>query len=52
MPSETAGRERERFTDSPVEQFMKPGPHRVPPVVNTERPRRKLQKKHSGKRKH
>jgi hypothetical protein len=27
------GRERERFTDSPVERFMRPGPYGSPPVV-------------------
>jgi hypothetical protein len=31
--SSLPGRERDRFTDSPVERFMQPGPYRPPPVV-------------------
>jgi hypothetical protein len=27
------GRERDRFTDSPVERFMQPGPYQSPPVL-------------------
>jgi len=27
------GRERDRFTDSPVERFTRPGPHQTPPVI-------------------
>jgi len=27
------GRERDRFTDSPVERFMRPGPYQTPPVI-------------------
>jgi hypothetical protein len=27
------GRERDRFTDSPVERFMQPGPYQTPPVI-------------------
>ena len=27
------GRERDRFTDSPVERFMRPGPYGSPPVI-------------------
>jgi hypothetical protein len=27
------GRERDRFTNSPVERFMRPGPYQPPPVV-------------------
>ena len=27
------GQERNRFTDSPVERFMQPGPYQPPPVV-------------------
>ncbi len=27
------GRERDRFTESPVERFMQPGPYTPPPVV-------------------
>jgi hypothetical protein len=33
-PSDMAGRERERFIDSPAERFMKPGPYLDPPVVS------------------
>jgi hypothetical protein len=33
--SEMPGRERERFTESPVERFMQPGPYLPPPVVTT-----------------
>lgn len=32
-PSDMAGRERERFIESPAERFMKPGPYIAPPVV-------------------
>jgi hypothetical protein len=32
--SEMPGRERERFTDSPVERFMRPGPYQTPQVVD------------------
>jgi hypothetical protein len=31
--SELPGRERDRFTDSPVERFMRPGPYQTPPVL-------------------
>ena len=31
--SELPGRERDRFTESPVERFMQPGPYQAPPVV-------------------
>ena len=31
--SELPGRERDRFTDSPVERFMRPGPYGSPPVI-------------------
>jgi hypothetical protein len=31
--SEMPGRERDRFTDSPVERFMRPGPYQTPPVI-------------------
>jgi len=27
------GRERDRFTDSPVERFMQPGPYQSPQVI-------------------
>jgi hypothetical protein len=30
--SELPGRERDRFTDSPVERFMRPGPYQSPQV--------------------
>jgi hypothetical protein len=44
-PSAMPGRERERFTDSPVERFMKPGPQATPPAVDTARPARKPAKR-------
>ena len=31
--SELPGRERDRFTDSPVERFMRPGPYQTPQVI-------------------
>jgi len=31
--SELPGRERDRFTESPVERFMQPGPYQAPLVV-------------------
>jgi hypothetical protein len=31
--SEMPGRERDRFTDSPIERFMRPGPYRPPQVI-------------------
>jgi len=31
--SELPGRERDRFTESPVERFMRPGRLRPPPVI-------------------
>jgi hypothetical protein len=31
--SELPGRERDRFTDSPVERFMRPGPYQSPQVI-------------------
>lgn len=34
-PGDMAGRERERFIDSPSDRFMKPGPYVAPPVVET-----------------
>jgi hypothetical protein len=33
--NELPGREHERFIESPVERFMRPGPHVVPEVVDT-----------------
>ncbi|HEY4405669.1 MAG TPA: hypothetical protein VGN55_13570 [Xanthobacteraceae bacterium] len=33
------GRERDRFTDSPVERFMRPGPYQTPPVIESTEPR-------------
>jgi hypothetical protein len=27
------GRERDRFTESPVERFMRPGPYQTPPLI-------------------
>jgi len=34
--SEMPGRERDRFTESPVERFMRPGPYLAPQVAPTE----------------
>jgi hypothetical protein len=48
-PSEMPGRERERFTDSPVERFMKPGSYVAPPVVDKVRPGRKPSKRRARK---
>jgi hypothetical protein len=31
--SELPGRERDRFTDQPVERFMRPGPYQTPQVI-------------------
>jgi hypothetical protein len=31
--SELPGRERDRFTDSPVERFMRPGPYQAPQAI-------------------
>jgi hypothetical protein len=36
--SEMPGRERDRFTESPVEKFMQPGPYTAPPVITPYRP--------------
>ena len=33
-PGDMAGRERERFIDSPSERFMKSGPYLDPPVIS------------------
>lgn len=33
-PSELPGRERDRFTDSPVERFMRPGPYQSPQAID------------------
>jgi hypothetical protein len=32
-PGEMPGRERDRFTESPVEKFMRPGHYLPPPLV-------------------
>jgi hypothetical protein len=42
--SEMPGRERDRFTDSPVERFMQPGPYQTPPVIEPTEPQCKNQK--------
>ena len=42
--SEMPGRERDRFTDSPVERFMRRGPYETPPVIGPTTPRCKNQK--------
>jgi hypothetical protein len=31
--SDLPGRERDRFTESPVERFMRPAPQQPPPVI-------------------
>jgi hypothetical protein len=51
-PSDMAGRERERFIDSPAERFMKPGPYLDPPVVSLPPPSRsaRVRRAHSKKR--
>jgi hypothetical protein len=36
--SELPGRERDRFTDSPVERFMRPGPIELPQVISPAAP--------------
>jgi hypothetical protein len=33
------GRERERFMESPVERFMRPGPYQSPPLIEPTQPR-------------
>jgi hypothetical protein len=42
--SEMPGRERDRFTESPVERFLRPGPYQAPQVVAPTEPRCKDQK--------
>jgi hypothetical protein len=37
--SELPGRERDRFTDSPVERFMRPGPYQTPPLLEPVAPK-------------
>jgi hypothetical protein len=49
--NELPGRERERFIESPVERFLKPGPFTQPPVVETPRRPRKGAKRGKSKRK-
>ena len=49
-PNEMAGRERERFLQSPVERFMKPGPYVAPQVLDTA-PKRKRRAKRTPRRK-
>jgi hypothetical protein len=39
-PSEMPGRERDRFIESPLERFMRPGPFVQPPVVDKPKSRR------------
>jgi hypothetical protein len=44
------GRERDRFTDSPVERFMQPGPYPAPPVLEpANEPRCGVHKARPGK---
>jgi hypothetical protein len=50
-PSDMAGRERERFIESPAERFMKPGPYIAPSVVDlppkvSKRQARRAHRKH------
>jgi hypothetical protein len=53
IPStEMPARERERFTDNPVERFMKPGPHIAPSAVDTARPPKKAPKRRGRHHKH
>jgi len=49
--SELPGRERDRFTDSPVERFMRPGPTETPQAIepSTKAPR-DVHKPHSKSR--
>ena len=49
-PNEMAGRQRERFLDSPVERYMRPGPYVVPRVLDTA-PARKHRAKRAKPRK-
>ena len=36
--SALSGRERDRFTESPVERFMRPGPYETPQVIEPSTP--------------
>ena len=51
-PGDMAGRERERFIDSPAERFMKSGPYLDPPVVSLPPPSGnvRVRRAHSKKR--
>ena len=46
--NELPGRERERFFESPIERFMRPGPTVAPPVVEVAPPTRR----HRARRPH
>ena len=50
-PGDMAGRERERFTDSPAERFMRPGPYVAPSVVDTAPKPSKRRAQHSRHKK-
>lgn len=43
--NELPGRERERFIETPLERFFRPGPFLLPPVVEEPRRPRKPQKR-------
>jgi hypothetical protein len=49
-PNDMGGRERERFIESPVERFMKPGRHGTPEAVDRA-PERKRGTKRKPRRK-
>jgi hypothetical protein len=51
-PNEMAGRERERFLESPVERFMRPGVEVAPPVVDQSPKAQKQRTRHWRQRKH
>jgi hypothetical protein len=44
-PNAQAGRERERFIESPIERFLRPGPYVEPPVAEMPRRARKPAKR-------
>jgi hypothetical protein len=49
--NELPGRERERFIESPLERFLKPGPFVQPPVIEELRKPRKGAQRGKPKRK-
>ena len=50
--NELPGRERERFLESPIERFMRPGPTVAPPVVDVAPPARKRRARRPHRRGH